>query len=49
MEFSTWVNEFVGTPLFAVLMILALIGIGVLLRLTFSKHNDDIYRHKPDE
>ena len=49
MEFSTWVNEFVGTTYFAVLMIVGLIGLGVLLRLTFSKHNDDIYRHRPDE
>jgi len=49
MELSEWANAFVGSTYFSILMILFIIGIGLLLRLTFTRHNDDVYRHKPDE
>ena len=49
MELTEWANAFVGSTYFSILMILFIIEIGLLLRLTFTRHNDDVYRHKPDE
>jgi hypothetical protein len=47
MDYTNGANEFVGSNLFSILMILAVIGIGVTLRMTF-RVDDTEYKHKAD-
>jgi hypothetical protein len=47
MDFSNRANEFIGSNLFSVLMILVVIGVGVALRMTF-RVDDTEYKHKAD-
>ena len=47
MDLTNSANEFVGSNLFSILMILVVIGIGVGLRMTF-RVDDTEYKHKRD-
>jgi hypothetical protein len=47
MEFTNTANEFMGSNLFSILMILVVIGVGVGLRMTF-RVDDTEYKHKRD-
>jgi hypothetical protein len=48
MEFTNSANEFVGSPIFITLVIIAVIAIAFLLRMTFQSSNSE-YKHKSDE
>jgi len=47
MDFQEKANEFVGSTLFSVIMIIAVIVIGIILRMTF-RSSDSEYKHKSD-
>ncbi len=40
-------NAFVGSPLFSILIVLSIIGVGVALRMGLGPTNTE-YKHKPD-
>ena len=48
MEFNSLINAFLGSPVFSVLMIIAIIVFGVFIRITLLPTNNE-YKHRPDK
>ena len=47
MEYTNSASEFVGSTFFSILMVIGVIGIGVILRMTFRSNSE--YKYKADE
>jgi len=47
MEINDLLNNFFSTPLFSVLTIIAVVLMGIIIRITLIPANPE-YKHKPD-
>ena len=48
MEIKDMIKDFMGSPVFSVIMLVAVLIVGIVLKLTF-RSVDSEYKHNPDE